>query len=352
MGAVLFVVAAVVLLTGFVSGSARGEEAPEESRETAAAPFRASVLVGGLEKPWGIDFLPGGDALVTERDTGRLLRVTPGGRVSGAQTISEQGEGEGGLLGVAVSPNYAADGLVYAYVTSATDNRVVRFKLGGNPQPVVTGIPKGRIHNGGRIAFGPDGKLYIGTGEVGQTSLSQNRKSLGGKILRVKPNGKIPGNNPFGNEVWTYGHRNVQGLAWDGQGRMYATELGQATYDEVNRIVRGNNYGWPRVEGRSNDPRYTNPLAVFNPDNASPSGAAIYRGNRISGWNGDLLFAALGGERLWKLERNAQGGISEKTTLLNGTYGRLRAVEQAPDGSVWLLTTNGSNDRIVRLSPR
>lgn len=341
-----------MLITGFVSGSARGEEGPDESRETAAAPFRASVLASGLQRPWGMDFLPNGDALITERDTGRLLRVKPDGRTSVEQVIPEQGEGEGGLLGIALSPYYAKNQMVYAYVTTATDNRVIRFRLGGTPQPVVTGIPKGTIHNGGRIAFGPDNKLYIGTGDSGNTNLSQNKRSLGGKILRVKPNGKIPGNNPFGNEVWSYGHRNVQGLAWDASGRMYATELGQATYDEVNKVVRGKNYGWPNAEGVSNNPAYTNPVAVFDPDVASPSGAAIYRGNKISGWNGDLLFAALRGERLWKLERNAAGGIESRQSLLNGTYGRLRAVEQAPDGSVWLLTTNGSNDKVVRLSPR
>ncbi|WP_205543996.1 PQQ-dependent sugar dehydrogenase [Rubrobacter indicoceani] len=329
-----------VVLAFMVGGAASGQ----------TTPFRASVLADNLERPWGIDFLPGGDALLTERDTGRLLRVTPEGKMETVQVIPEQGEGEGGLLGLAVSPGYATDGLVYAYVTGATDNRVVRFRLGGAPQPVLTGIPKGRTHNGGRIAFGPDGKLYVGTGDAGDTGLSQNRRSLGGKVLRVNPGGTVPADNPFGNAVWSYGHRNVQGLAWDARGRMYATELGQNAFDEVNRIAKGKNYGWPRVEGKSKNRRFKNPVAVFSPETASPSGAAIYRGDAIPGWNGDLLFAALRGERLWKLDRRADGTIRSRTAFLTGTYGRLRAVEQAPDGSVWLLTTNGSNDKVVRLA--
>lgn len=342
----------VVVISLALGGAASGQE-EDNDRETAAAPFRASVLAERLQRPWGIDFLPNGDALVTERDTGRLLRVKPNGQTSVVQVIPEQGEGEGGLLGVALSPYYASNQTIYAYVTTATDNRVVRFTLGSDVmQPVVTKIPKNTTHNGGRIAFGPDNKLYIGTGDAGNPNSSQNRRSLAGKILRVNPDGTTPKNNPFRSPVWTYGHRNVQGLAWDAKGRMYATELGQNTFDEVNRIVKGKNYGWPNAEGQSSNPRYTNPISVFNPDVASPSGAAIYRGNKIAGWNGDLLFAALGGERLWKLERNEKGGIKSRKSILNGTYGRLRAVEQAPDGSVWILTTNGQNDKVVKLAPR
>lgn len=313
--------------------------------------YRTQVLVDGLVNPWGLAFLPNGDALVTERDSGRILRVTPSGDVSQAQKIDEQGEGEGGLLGIAVSPDYDKDGLVYAYYSTAQDNRVVRFKLGETPRPVLTGIPRGRTHNGGRIAFGPGGALFIGTGEAGNKKLSQNRKSLGGKILRINPGGGIPKSNPFGNEVYSYGHRNVQGLAWDAAGRLYASELGQADFDEVNRIRAGKNYGWPIVEGKGNKPRFVNPLTTFKPDRASPSGLMVYRSKAIKPFQGDLLMAALGGQRVWKMELNGRGEITKKSFFLKDKYGRIRHVAQGPDNSIWLLTTNGSNDKIVRLIP-
>lgn len=343
----------VATLAGLAGGAAQGQETEEETRKTAATPpYRATVVARGLALPWGLDFFPNGDAIVTERDSGRVLRVSPGGKVRTIQVIPEGGEGEGGLLGVALAPDFAQSREVYAYVSTRRDNRVVVFKPGGTPRAVFTGIPVGRIHNGGRIAFGPDGKLYIGTGDAGNTALSQQRGSLGGKILRINRDGTVPSDNPFGSAVWTYGHRNVQGLAWDGVGRMYATELGQATFDEVNRIVRGENYGWPEAEGPSSNPAYRNPLATFNPDNASPSGATVYRSNRIRAWRGDLFFAALKGERLWRLDRDDRGNVVRKNYLLRGTYGRLRAVEEGPNGALWLLTSNGTNDRVVRLSPR
>ena len=161
-------------------------------------------------------------------------------RVPGVNT----GAGEGGLLGLAVSPRYAQDRLVYAYFTSASDNRIVRFRLGGRVRTVLTGLASAGIHNGGRIAFGPDGKLYAGVGDAGNTASAQDRNSLNGKILRINPDGSVPSG-----AVWSLGHRNVQGLAWDARGRLWASEFGQDTFDEVNLIRRGRNYGWPTVEG-------------------------------------------------------------------------------------------------------
>src|SRR5215218_1280942 len=218
-----------------------------QGSETEGA-SRSGTIATGLSVPWGVAFLPGGDALVSERTTGRILRISPDGRrrrvvmrVPGVDTDS----GEGGLLGLAVSPSYARDRWVYAYYTSAGDNRIVCFRLGGRPRPVLTGLRRGTIHNGGRIAFGPDGKLYAGVGETGLSSLAQNRRSLSGKILRMNPDGSVPGDNPFpGSLVWSYGHRNVQGLAWDSRGRLWATEFGQDEFDEVNLIRPGRNYGW------------------------------------------------------------------------------------------------------------
>ena len=218
------------------------------------------TLATGLQVPWGIAFLPGGDALVSERTTGRIWRISRDGspkrtvmRVPGVDTDS----GEGGLLGLAVSPSYASDGLVYAYFTSDTDNRIVRFQLGGGLRPVLTGIRRGDIHDGGRIAFGPDGKLYASVGETGDGELAQDPGSLNGKILRMNPDGSVPGDNPFADSlVWTLGHRNVEGLAWDSSGRLWASEFGQNEFDELNLIRRGRNYGWPEVEGRGSDGRW------------------------------------------------------------------------------------------------
>src|SRR5262245_10556205 len=250
------------------SAPARGGGAPAPGATVPAARRvgEPSVLVRNLAVPWAIAFLPGGDALVTERDTARLLRVTPAGKVSTVGTVpGVSPAGEGGLLGVAVSPTYAGDHWVFLYYSTASENRIVRFQYRdqgiNGVQTLVTGIPRGPIHNGGRLAFGPDHMLYASPGETGRGGLSQDRSSLGGKILRMTLDGKPAPGNPFGTRVWTYGHRNVQGLAWDSAGHMFATEFGQDRFDEINRIVAGRNYGWPVVEGFGGDTKkYTPPL--------------------------------------------------------------------------------------------
>ena len=227
-----------------------GEPDPGGETGIGAGFGEAEVVAGGLEAPWGLAFLPDGNALVSERDSGRVLRVGPGTEATGVGTApGVVAGGEGGLLGIAVSPEFDRDQLVYAYLTAQGDNRIVRFRLGGGQVEVLLdGIPKAGIHNGGRIAFGPDGMLYAGTGDAAQRGNAQDPGSLGGKILRLRPDGSIPADNPDpGSPVWTLGHRNVQGLAWDGQGRMFATEFGQNRVDEINRIEKGGNYGWPEV---------------------------------------------------------------------------------------------------------
>jgi glucose/arabinose dehydrogenase len=245
--------------------------------------------VTGLSVPWAIAFLPGGDALVTERDSARLVRVTPAGKVSTVGKVpGVSPAGEGGLLGVAVSPSFARDHWVFLYYSAASENRIVRFTYRGqgiaDVRTLVTGIPRGPIHNGGRLAFGPDHMLYASTGETGRGGLSQDRSSLGGKILRMTPDGKPAPGNPFGTLVWTYGHRNVQGLAWDQQGHMFATEFGQDRFDEINRISKGHDYGWPVVEGFGGDrKRYTPPLLTWTTDEASPSGLAYAGGSLWAG---------------------------------------------------------------------
>lgn len=332
--------------TGPVAGST------PSGRPDLAAP---QEIAWGLDAPWGLAFLPDGDALVAERDSGRVLRIRAGGgtprevyRVPGVEA-----GGEGGLLGLAVSPQYAADGLVYAYLTAAQDNRIVRFRLdGAAPDVVVDGIAKARIHNGGRIGFGPDGMLYAGTGDAGVTSRSQDPASLNGKILRLTPAGEpAPGNPAAGSPVYSLGHRNVQGLAWDAEGRLFATEFGQNELDEVNLIEAGRNYGWPHVEGVGAPGRYTNPLLTWRVRDASPSGVAIT--------GGTAYVAALRGERLWTVPLNG-ATAGTPVAALQGRYGRLRTVQVAPDGALWVVTSNtdgrgdvrDGDDRVLRFPAR
>jgi glucose/arabinose dehydrogenase len=322
---------------------------------TAAAAPAARTIVSDLRVPWGIAFLPGGDALVAERPTGEIVRVPrDGGRARPVMRVpGVVDEGEGGLLGLAVSPHYQSDRLVYAYFTSATDNRIVRFRLGGAVRPILTGLEKGPIHDGGRIAFGPDRMLYAGVGDAGDSTNAQSLASRNGKILRIRPDGSVPPGNPFpGSPVWSYGHRNVQGLAWDRAGRLWATEFGQDTFDEVNLIRPGRDYGWPLVEGRGDTRggKLTNPLVTWRTSEASPSGAAIV--------GSTLYVGALAGQRLWRVPLHG-ASVGRPTAMLTDRFGRLRTVVRAPDGSLWISTSNrdgrgaprAGDDRIVRLRP-
>ena len=319
------------------------------------------VVATGLRAPWDVVFA-GGRTFVSERGTGNVLELTGGGpRV--LTTLAVHAESEGGLLGLAASPGFAQDGLLYAYRTTAADNEVVRFPV---HQPaalevVLDGIPRAAIHNGGRMAFGPDGMLYVGTGDAGRTQLAQDRASLAGKVLRVTPAGGVPPGNPFaGSPVWSLGHRNVQGLAFAADGALYATELGPDRDDEINAVVAGGNYGWPVVTGTANDPRFRDPVLVRQPSEASWSGAAVLDHGAIPQWEGDLFAAGLRGRRLWRLPiDDGRPNPAAAHALLVGEHGRLRDVSRAPDGSLWVLTSNtdgrGSpgpqDDRILRLGP-
>jgi glucose/arabinose dehydrogenase len=330
-----------------VPGSSDATPAITDAPEIELPASAVQTIVTGLRIPWGLAFLPDGTALVTERgnvvpardDAGgvaRIMSVSPSGELTEVQRLPEVDlrVGEGGLLGIAVSPNYATDGWVFVYYSAANDNRVARLHLGQTLEPILTGIPvsggESRYHQGGRLAFGPDGMLYASVGETYfDSEIAQDRNSLGGKILRMTPDGRPAPDNPFPHSlVWSYGHRNVQGLAWDGQGRMYASEFGSKTYDELNVIEPGRNYGWPLVEGFSTDLAHTNPIATWTPTSvASPSGIAVL--------DEHIYVACLRGQTLYRLDldgRNPRRLLSD--------YGRLRTVAVAPDGSLWVTTSN------------
>ena len=340
--ALIALTAAILLLTACTSPESR-------SQPNLAA---ATDIATGLDVPWGIAFLPDGSALVAERSTGAINHLTapgelrPVGNVDGVVPRAE-----GGLLGLATG---GSD--VFAYLGTGQDNRVVRTGFDGaaltRQAPILTGIPVAAIHNGGRIAFGPDGKLYVATGEASEPSLAQDRSSLGGKILRINPDGSIPADNPDpASPIWSIGHRNVQGLAWDSTGRMWATEYGANRLDELNLIQPGGNYGWPTAEGRAGIEGLTDPMLQWPVEQASPSGLAYY--------GGALWVAALRGERLLRVPVGADGALGAPESLFVGQYGRLRTVVAAPDGSLWFTSSNRDgrgdpregDDRILQYRP-
>jgi len=334
-------------------------DGPDLDRKRNRAPQVAETIARDLAVPWGLAFLPDGDAVVTERDSGRVLLLK--GRnhrvVEVGQAPATEPAGEGGLLGVAVSPSYVDDRLVFLYVTTAEDNRILRATLRndslGEPEVVLAGIPRGTIHDGGRMVFGPDGHLYVSTGEAGDPPLAQDPDSLGGKILRITPDGEpAPGNPDPDSPVWTLGHRNVQGLAFVGE-QLWASEFGDSAFDELNKIKAGDNYGWPQVEGTGGAERgFTDPRVTWSTDDASPAGLAYAAGR--------LWMGALRGERLWRVDVTGGGKrAGDPVAFLEGDYGRIRTVVTAPDGSLWITTSNqdgrgtpaGPDDRILRVRP-
>ncbi len=330
--------------TGQSTGQSTGPSANSTASTASAAPsaqaadVRAEDLASRLSVPWGLVALDDASMLVSERDSGRIVRITADGGSEPLTTLADvRPGGEGGLLGLTLTPDKSR---LFAYFTAADDNRIVAMSWDGSrlgePETVLTGIPKGGIHNGGRMAIGPDGFLYVGTGETGDKSLAQDLDSLGGKILRLTLDGRPAPGNPFDSAVWSYGHRNVQGLAFDGEGRLWASEFGQNTWDELNLITKGADYGWPRVEGSGNVEGMTNPVVVWHTGDASPSGLAF--------WRGELWMASLRGARLWEIPvTGAEAG--EPVAHFSGDYGRLRSVVPTADGAALLVTTNNTDGR-------
>jgi glucose/arabinose dehydrogenase len=299
---------------------------------------------------WGLVTLPDGTILFNERDAHDIVHLNP--KTGAKKTIGtvpnvQSTDGEGGLTGLEINPaSFASDHWLYLMHTSPTDNRIVRIKYDptgdtlqtSTEQILLTGIARNKFHNGGRLRFSPDGKfLFAGTGDAENGANAQNTSSLNGKVLRINPDGSIPPDNPFHNAVWSIGHRNVQGLAFDSQGRLWEQEFGNNIMDETNLIVKGGNYGWPSCEGTSGTcgtagflaPEQTYPVAQ-----GSCSGITIIR---------DFLYVACErGTRLYR-EQISGSGLTNVRQFFVGTFGRLRTVEPAPDGGMWLATSNGGD---------
>lgn len=336
--------------SGTADGGASGAPSP------VAAPVRPQLkekLDVGLQLPWSAVFLPDGAAVVSERDSALLKEVRDGRATSIGEVPGVVPGGEGGLLGLALSPDFANDHWLYAYFTSGADNRIARMKLTrdsdgrlsvGEPDVVFSGISKASTHNGGRIRFGPDGFLYVGTGDSQRREQPQDIKALGGKILRLTPDGKPAPGNPFGdNPVYSYGHRNVQGLAWDADGRLWASEFGPDVDDELNLITPGGNYGWPTVTGAPGRSGFLDAKVVWpSTADASPSGLEILDGVAYTG--------ALRGQRLWAVPLAGETA-GTPVAFFTGEYGRLRDVAKAPDGSLWVLSNNRNPDFVLVLQP-
>ncbi len=340
------------------------------SPTATAGSAQGSVTVGrtvatGIRVPWGLARLPDGAVLVSARDSYQIFAANLGsgavtllGAVAGAVSNVSQA-GEGGLLGIAVSPAFTDDRLVYVYFSTASDNRIVTVTYDpskatgqqlGPPKVLVSGIPHNVHHNGGRLGFGPDGFLYATTGEAENAALAQDKGSLGGKILRMTTAGKPAPGNPFGTLVWTYGHRNVQGIAWDPGGRLWASEFGDKLADELNLIEPGKNYGWPATQGRTSQSGYTSPVAQWGTDEDSPSGIAYAAGC--------VWMAALKGQRLWRIPLNGAALVADPQPFLVGQFGRLRSVLAVDDHTLLVTTSNrdgrttprSGDDRLVLLT--
>jgi len=326
-----------------------GTQGSGQPSGTAIQPhISTTVLAENLEVPWGMDILPDGEVVFTERNGKISIINTISGKTTLLTTRKINNQAEGGLLGIAVDPDFESNGYLYIYETIETGNRIVRLSTDSlqitGETVLVRGIPKAKYHDGGILRFGPDGYLYAGTGDARQPDLAQDTSSLAGKILRMDRDGEPARDNPFANLVYSYGHRNVQGLAWDESGQLFATEHGPSgelnnwcCHDELNKIEAGNNYGWPLVIGNNNCANCTAPVAQSGDDTWAPGGLAFVDTSGPLLLHNKMVMACLRGRKLiiW----NHKDGTQE-TVLLDGDFKRLRNLILLPNGSLLIATSN------------
>jgi len=356
--------------TAMPSRTSTSTSQPTPTAARAAFQPKVEVVASGLEVPWALAFAPDSRLFFTERP-GRV-RVMDKGRLvlDPVATLPVASVGEAGLMGLVLDPDFARNGYLYVMYTyrdgqnrlrSRVSRLTERANKAAEEKALLEGIPGANIHDGGRLKFGPDGKLYITTGDASDTSQSQNLASLAGKVLRLNSDGSIPSDNPFpGSPVYSYGHRNPQGLAWHPtSGRLFSTEHGPVGNDEVNIIQTGRNYGWPELSGKGGAPKYIDPIISFAPS-VAPSGATFYSGSELAPWKGNLFFTTLVGQHLHRIVLNSDlTGVERDERLFSGEYGRLRDVIQGPDGFLYFATSNrdgrgrpsSEDDRILRIVP-
>ena len=378
--------APLVLALAACDGAAQRDASTSElgsERAAASTGYALDTVATGLEVPWALAVAPDGRVFVTER-AGRVRVIEQGVlRAAPWATVAVRAEGEAGLMGIAVAPDFAASGHVYVVGTfeagGSLVNRVVRLTdrggVGAQPAVILDGIPAAENHAGDAIAFGPDGMLYVATGDARDPGLAADPRSLGGKVLRVRPDGSVPPDNPTpGSPVWASGLRNPQGLAWHPEsGQLFATEHGpsgfpnerfRTQHDELNAIRAGGDYGWPAHAGRGGGATVVQPVWDWSPGLA-PSGLAVYTGTELAAWRGSLFVAGLKGRRLERLAVERDGSpnpgwrVTRRETVVEG-HGRIRAVAMGPDGRLWFTTSNRDgrgettkgDDRVVRIVRR
>jgi len=327
------------------------------------AELNTDVIVDGLNNPWEIIFGPDDEIYFTERD-GRIWKINESGDGKIIQTFPKSGSVEGGTLGLALHPDFEKNKKIYVYQTNLElefyQNKIYSFRLNEDTlmdkQIILDGIPGAPWHDGGRIKFGPDQKLYVSTGDAISPGLSQDLSSLAGKILRINPDGTIPEDNPFDSSpVFSYGHRNPQGLAWSSDGMFVSSEHGPSGeqgygHDEINVILKGKNYGWPNIVGNSSDEKFVNPITHSGQLTWAPSGMIFYDSEKISSFNGKFLVGTLRGEHLMVVDIGDDGSLISTEKFFEGEFGRIRTAQIDSDGNLYLLTANGNNDKIIRIS--
>jgi glucose/arabinose dehydrogenase len=349
----------------------RAEPTAEVITTADGVRFTIGVVARNLEVPWSMAFAPDGRLFVTERP-GRV-RIISGTTLlpQPALTLADvNAEGEGGLLGLALDPGFSANGWIYLVYTArrsgdAPVNRLVRYRevnnTLGEAAVLLDGIPAAGIHNGSRVRFGPDGKLYMTMGDANEASVAQDLAALNGRIFRLNADGTTPRDNPFASPTYSYGHRNPQGIDWHpATGELWETEHGATGNDELNRIQAGRNYGWPIIEAGEARPGMEAPVRFYTASIA-PSGASFYRGAAFPAFQANLFFAALRGQHLHRVRFDPSNPrrIAAEERLLEGRFGRLRDVVPGPDGALYVSTSNRDgrarpavdDDRILRLGP-